>query len=81
MGSSPNHPTVSTSNAVAAHEIDPLPARRAAAAVVGIGSPLHATAAAPLWRALSDEGAISRVADRQGSGLRGDRRARAGSNG
>jgi hypothetical protein len=43
---------------MAAHEIDPSPARRAAAAVRGIGSPLHATAAAPLWRALSDEGAI-----------------------
>jgi len=45
---------------MAAHEIDPLPARRAAAAaaVSRIGSPLHATAAAPLWRALSDEGAI-----------------------
>ena len=58
MRSSPNGPTVSTSNAMAAHEIDQLPARRAAAAVSRIGSPLHATAAAPLWRALSDEGAL-----------------------
>jgi hypothetical protein len=58
MGSSPNRSTISTSNAVAAHEIDPLPARRAAAALCGIGSPLHATAAAPFWRAMSDEGAI-----------------------
>jgi hypothetical protein len=58
MRSSPNGPTVSTSNAMAAHGLDPLPARRAAAAVCRIGSPLHATAAAPLWRVLSDEGAI-----------------------
>jgi len=58
MRSSPNGPTVSTSNAVAANGLDPLPARRAAAAVCRIGSPLHATAAAPLWRVLSDEGAI-----------------------
>jgi hypothetical protein len=41
-----------------AHEINPLLARRAAAAVARTGTPLHATAAAPLWRALSDEGAI-----------------------
>ena len=58
MRSSPNGPTVSASNAMAAHEIDPLPARRAAAALCKIGSPLHAVAAAPLWRALSDEGAV-----------------------
>jgi hypothetical protein len=58
MRSSLNGPTVSTSNAVAAHEIDALSARGAAAAVRGIGSPLQTTAAAPLWRALSDEGAL-----------------------
>jgi len=58
MRSSPNGTTVSTSTAMSAHELDPLPARRAAAAVSRIGSPLHATAAAPLWRALSDEGAL-----------------------
>ena len=45
MGSSPNGPAVPTSNAMAA-------------AACRIGSPLHATAAAPLWRALSDEGAL-----------------------
>jgi len=58
MGSSPNRSTGSTSDAVAGHEIDPLSARSVAAAVCGVGSPLHATAAAPLWRALSDEGAL-----------------------
>ena len=50
--------TASTVNGAAAHEIDPSAARRAAAALCRIGSPLHATAAAPLWRALSDEGAL-----------------------
>jgi hypothetical protein len=50
--------TVASTLNGAAPEIDPLDARRAAAAVRGIASPLHATAAGPLWRALSDEGAL-----------------------
>jgi hypothetical protein len=58
MGSSPNRSKVSTSDALAGHQIDPLSARRVAAAACGVGSPLHTTAAAPLWRALSDEGAL-----------------------
>ena len=58
MRSPANRTKGSTSNAIGAHEIDPLLARRAAADVSRIGSPLHATAAAALWRALSDEGAL-----------------------
>jgi len=46
MARSPNRTAASTSNAVAAHEIGPSPARRSAAAVRGIASPLHATAGA-----------------------------------
>ena len=45
-------------NGAAVHEIDPLAARRAAAAVRGIASPLYASAAAPLWRSLGDESAL-----------------------
>ena len=38
-------------------EVQRLAVRRAAAAACGMASPLQATAAAPLWRALSDESA------------------------
>jgi hypothetical protein len=73
MRNSPNGHTVPTSNEMAAHEIDPWPARRAAAALSRIGSPLHATAAAPLWRALRDEGALWLLtpAERGGTMTRG----------
>ena len=47
--------SASTLNAVAAApEIDPLAARRGAAAASGIASPLQMMAAALFWRALSD---------------------------
>lgn len=50
-------PVASTHGTVAIDEVQRLAVRRAAAAVCGISSPLQAAAAAPLWRALSDESA------------------------
>jgi hypothetical protein len=42
----------------AAHEIARPAAHRAAAVACGTASPSQATAAAPLWRALSEESAL-----------------------
>jgi len=53
MDSTPHQPDTSTDDAAAR-----LAFHRAAAAACWSASPLHATAAAPLWRALSDESAL-----------------------
>jgi hypothetical protein len=45
------------------HEVARQATQRAAAAACGIASPLLATAAAPLWRALSDRGPALLVYD------------------
>jgi hypothetical protein len=58
MHSNPHQPGRSTDDAAATDDIARQAARGAVAAACRPGSPMQATAAAPLWRVLSDESAI-----------------------
>ena len=58
MHSKPDQPGRSTDDAAVTSDIARHAAGRAAAAACRPASPMQATAAAPLWRLLSDESAI-----------------------